>query len=192
MEVEYALTANLELSDTPQGQGNGSYRIGPGTAVIRYEVRNGAPTGAVELVSYQMSEHFGIDAKTLFWTTHVKTDSQTTVGNDSCGVVARGVLSGQRLDWKSDIRGARTDGQVQCEGSLCGKFGAPPPGASALHVAPHDVRFQTWVFSPDMKRFSMAKTWMARSEQPKQTSHITLNGHEIGRHCTNTPLCGSR
>jgi hypothetical protein len=189
-DVEYSLSSNLELSDTPMGQGNGVYKIGPGTAVVHFE-RRGDGTMTAKMVSYSMKERFKVDAKTVFWKTHVTTDSRTTVGSDACGVVASGVLSGRTLDWKSDIRAARTDGTLTCDGSMCGKFGAPPSGTSQLHVAPHDTRFRAWVFAPDMRSFTMEKTWMSRSESPKQEAHITLTGKEVRRVCMTAPRCPS-
>jgi hypothetical protein len=183
LEVEYALTGNLILSDTPMGQGDGSYHVGPGTAVVRFALRNGEVAGPAKLVSYDMNERFKIDSRTVLWTTHVTTSSKTTVASDPCGVVATGNLAGHTLQLAGPLKGLRTDGTLSCDGSLCGKFGAPPPGSSPLHIAPHDVQFEPWVFTPDMKSFTMAKTLSARSDMPKQTSHITLTGHEVRRSC---------
>lgn len=183
VQVEYALSANLELSDTPMGQGDGVYKIGPGVAVVRYEQRT------AKLVGYEMTERFRIDSRTLFWKTHVINDSKTTVGHDACGVSATGNLSGRTLTWTTDVRGARTDGTTTCEGSLCGSFGAPPPGRSELHVPPHDPKFKPWVFAADMKTFTMEKSWMARSEMPKMTSHVAMAGREVRRTCVQVPKC---
>ena len=191
LTVEYTLSANLQLTETPMGKGDGVYRIGPGVAVLRFEQRDGVPSGPAQLVSYGMVERFKIDARTAFWRTHVTTDSRTTVASDSCGVVANARLVGRRLEWTSDVR-ARTDGKLTCVGSLCGKFGAPPSGTSALHVPPHDVRFNKWTFAPDMRSFTMESTWMATSESPKQTAHVALTGREVRRGCATVPQCPSR
>jgi hypothetical protein len=190
IEIDYALDGQLRLTDTPMGKGDGVYPVGPGTAVVRFEVQNGAPAGPAELVAYEMSERFRIDSRAVFWETHVTTDARTTVREDPCGVVARGALSGSRLDWSSDVRGARTDGRLICEGSLCGKFGAPPAGESPLHVAPHPVRFAAWAFTPDLARFTMASSWSAHSESPRQTSYVALVGREVSRRCAAPPRCG--
>ncbi len=189
IEVEYALSANLQLSDTPMGQGDGIYAIGPGVAVVRFEQRGGVPAGAAKLVGYEMTERFRIDSRTLFWKTHVLNDSKTTVAHDACGVSASGALSGRTLTWTTDVKGARTDGTTTCDGSLCGSFGAPPAGTSPLHIAPHDTRFSPWVFGADMKTFTMPKTWMARSESPRFTSHLALAGREVRRTCAPRPKC---
>jgi hypothetical protein len=183
LEVEYALTGTLILSDTPSGKGDGSYRVGPGTAIVRFALDRGGMAGPAKLVAYEMVERFRIDASVVFLSTHVTTAAKTTVGRDACGVVAHGNLSGNKLELTTPLRSSRTDGTVSCEGSLCGKLGAPPPGTSALHIPPHDVHFEPWVFGPDLKTFTMAETWSARSEAPKQTSHITLSGRELRREC---------
>jgi hypothetical protein len=186
-DANYTISANLELTDTPMGQGNGVYRIGPGTATVRFE-----PNGSAKLVGYEMVEHLSIDSKTLFWKTHVTTQSHTTVGADACGVVAPGSFAGRTLGWGADLHGVRTDGTITCDGSMCGSFGAPPPGTSALHIAPHDVGFAPWVFAPDMKTFTMARTWVSASEAPKQTAFIVLTGRETGRRCVTPPACPGR
>src|SRR5262245_8564139 len=171
VEVEYALSPSLELSDTPKGQGNGVYPIGPGKTVVRFDEHDGVPSGPAKMMAYETTERFAIQSTTLFWKTRVTTDAKTVVAKDACGVVASGNLKGSTLEWTTDIHGARTDGTLTCEGSLCGKFGAPPPGTSQLHIPPHDVRFHPWVFGPGNKTFTMGKTWLAHSESPKQTSH---------------------
>jgi hypothetical protein len=181
MEVEYRLSGTLELSDTPMGKANGTYRVGPGTAVIRYE-RDGS-ADAARMVAYDMSEHFTIQASALFWSTHLTTNATTRVSTDSCGVVASGVLSGRSLEWRSSIRGTRTDGTVTCDGSLCGKFGAPRSGTSSLHLPPQDVRFQPWVFGADGTSFTMGSSWMGHTERPAQTSRMTLSGRAVRRSC---------
>lgn len=183
LEVEYSLAGQLTLSDTPMGQGDGTYPVGPGRAIVRFSMRNGEVAGPAKLVAYEMNERFRIDNTTVFWTTHVTTSSKTTVGADTCGVVANGTLANRTLTFTSPLRGSRTDGTVTCEGSLCGKMGAPRPGSSPLQVPPHDVSFQPWVFGADLKTFTMAKTWSAHTESPKQTAHISLSGRELRREC---------
>jgi hypothetical protein len=191
LEVVYSLAGNLELTETPMGQGDGVYRIGPGTAVVRFDARNGVPTGPARLISYGMTDRFMVHSTTLFWNTHVTTEARTSVGQDACGIAATGFLSdsGRMLEWRSDIRAARTDGTITCEGSLCGKFGAPRAGKSEIHVPPHDTAFRPWVFAPDKRTFTMAKSLMSRSESPKQTSSLALSGREIRRQCVKVDAC---
>jgi hypothetical protein len=181
-EADYSLSANLELSDTPKGQGNGVYPIGPGSTKLRIEGNQ------VRMVAYSMTERLKIDSTTLFWKTHVSSDSKTTVGKDACGIVSTGVLDGRSIHWTSETN-ARTDGTISCDGSLCGSFGAPPSGTSPLHVPPHAVRFSPWTFSADMKTFTMPKTWMSQSDMPQQTAHVALSGRETKRTCVEANPC---
>ena len=146
-EVEYTLSEKLRLSDTPMGQGNGAYDVGPGRVVLRFEDQGGQPGGRVEMASYDVRQHFRIDAKTAFWSTHVSTDAHTRGTPDACGV-AEGVLRGSTLAWSSPVRGYRSDGTVTCDGSLCGKFGAPPRGESELHIGPDPVTLAPFQFLP--------------------------------------------
>lgn len=190
-QIEYALAAKLVLSDTPMGEGDGSYAIGPGTVALRYEDRNGAPGGAVQMLSYAMRESFVIKSKTLFWSTTVVTSSSTAATPDSCGVVARGALDSNRnIGWKTPLRGYHTDGTLTCGGSLCGKFGAPPRGEMQLHIGPNNVQFGPFVFAPDMKTFTMAATHVSKTSMPKQSAAVTLAGRETKRVCVPVPPCG--
>lgn len=188
-EIEYALSANLELSDTPMGQGDGVYPIGPGKAVLRFEDREGQPGGAAAMTSYEMREHFTVTSKALLWTTTVVTDTQTRATPDACGVAARGVLSRTTLAWSTPVNGYRTDGTLTCDGMLCGKFGAPPPGRSELHIGPRPVPFHAFELSKDLKTLVMPSTYVAKTDVPKQTAHVALAGREVRRSCVPPPPC---
>ncbi|MGZ3475594.1 MAG: hypothetical protein ACXWUG_16030, partial [Polyangiales bacterium] len=76
-EIEYNLSANLRLAETPMGEGNGVYKIGPGNTVLLFEDKGGQPGGNVRMLSYGMTEKFTIKAKTIVFTTTVVTDSKT-------------------------------------------------------------------------------------------------------------------
>jgi hypothetical protein len=141
------------------------------------------------MTAYEMRENFKIESTTLFWKTHVVTASKTTVGKDACGVAARGTLSGTTLQWTTPVQGYRTNGTLTCDGSLCGSFGAPPSGTSQLNVPPHNVQFNAFQFSPDMKTFTMGDTFVSKTTQPQQTAHITLSGRETRRACVPKPSC---
>ena len=190
-QIEYALNASLALSDTPMGEGDGSYRIGPGTVVLRYEDKNGEPAGNVQMLSYAMREHFTIKSKTLFWTTTVLTDTSTAATPDACAVVAAGTFdsASRTVRWRTPVRGYHTDGTLTCKGSLCGKFNAPPPGQMALHIGPSAVSFSPFVFSADRKTFAMASTHVAKTSMPKQSSAVTLAGREVRRACVPVAPC---
>ena len=188
-DVDYGLSASLKLTDTPMGAGNGVYTVGPGSVVIRYVNANGKLGSVARMRSYTMKEHFTIDSHVVFWTTHVVTETQTQTTPAMCGDVANGELTGQNLRWLTPLAGYRTDGTLTCEGSLCGNFGAPPPGKSELHIAPHGVPFSAFQFAPDMKTFTMPSTFVAKTDAPKQTAFIALAGREMRRTCVHVTPC---
>lgn len=179
-QSDYALSANLTLSDTPLGAGDGVYAIGPGEMTLRFEDKGGKPGGKVQMLAYKMRDHFVVKTRALFFTTTVKTRTNTRA-TPVGGIAAAGKLSGQRLDWSSKVRGYRTDGYLVCEGTLCGKFGAPPAGRSELHIGPNDVQFSSLTFSADLKRFTMPSTFVSKTKMPKQTAHVELKGREVAR-----------
>jgi hypothetical protein len=188
-DVEYALTAKLQLSETPMGQGDGEYPIGPGTLTLRYEDVGGKPGGRVKLLSYQVRQAFSVASKNLFWTTQVSTDATTRKTPDACGAAAEGQLTGTTIGWSSPVTGFVTDGFLTCDGTFCGKFGAPPPGKSPLHLGPSPVTFVPFRFSADMQTFAMSSTFVAKTDAPKQTSHLTLAGRETRKTCAALAPC---
>lgn len=188
-DVEYTLAARLQLADTPMGAGNGIYAIGPGSAVLRFANVNGAPGGAVQMRSYAMREFFRIDSTALFWKTHVITDTKTATAPNACGDVAKGKLEGGSVRWLTSIVGYRTDGTLNCDGSLCGSFGAPPSGTSELHIPPHSVAFGPFRFAADMKTFTMVSTFVSKTDSPKQTAYLALSGREARRTCVRAAPC---
>lgn len=193
-QIEYALNATLTLTDTPMGEGDGNYNIGPGKVVLRYEDRNGEPVGNVQMISYNMREAFTIQSKTLFWKTTVVTNTNTAATPDACAIAAQGTLDpGTRnVRWRTPVRGYRTDGTITCSGSMCGKFGAPPPNETQLHIGPNNVQFSPFVFGPDMKTFTMASTHVSKTSMPKQSAAVSLAGRETKRACVPVPACGGR
>ncbi len=188
-EIEYALSANLELSDTPMKQGDGIYPVGPGDVVLRFDDQDGQPAGHVKMLTYSMRQAIKVVSKALFWTTTVTTDTTTRATPNPCGISAEGTLAGPTLAWTSPVREVRSDGTLNCDGSLCGKFGAPPPGRSALHIGPLPVQFQSFQFSRDMKTFTMPSTFVSKTEDPKQTAHVALSGRETRRACVKVRAC---
>jgi len=179
-DVEYGVTARLELSDTPMGQGDGIYPIGPGRLVLRFEDRGGQPGGRVKMIAYDMPQAFRVVSSTLFWKTTVATRATTLGVLNPCSE-PEGILDGTTIAWSRPVRDMLTDGTLTCDGAFCGKFGAPPPGQSPLHIGPDPVFFQPFRFSDDMKTFTMGKTFVARTPMPKQTSYIALAGRETAR-----------
>jgi len=189
-DIEYALSANLSLSDTPMGKGDGVHAVGPGSVVLRFENRDGQPAGEVKMLSYNMREHFTIKTKALVFTTTVVTDTTTTATPGACSVVDWGALGANRVvAWRTPANGYRTDGTITCDGTLCGKFGAPPSGKSELHIPPHPVPLSSFTFAPDMKTFTMPSTRVSKTDTPKQTAEIALAGREVRRACVQAPAC---
>jgi hypothetical protein len=184
-QVEYSIAGNLQVSDTLMRAGDGTYPVGPGRMVLRFD-RAGGP---VALLSYELPERFGIEVRKVFWTTRVNTDAVGRITPGACGRAASGTLQGSTLVWSSRVDGLRTDGTLECKGSMCGKFGAPAPGTSPLHVGPSSVAFQPFEFGRDGKTFTMASTLVSRSEVPKQTAHLSLSGREVRRSCAPMDPC---
>lgn len=170
------------------GKGNGTYKIGPGTALLHFDDQGGQPGGHVRLISYTMKEQFTITAKTLGFTTTVVTDSASRATPDKCGVAADGTLSpDDKVVWSTKVHGYRTDGTLDCNGSLCGTFGAPPSGKSEVHIGPGPVTFLPFVFAADGKTFTMNEVFVSKTDMPKQTAHLSLSGRELRRTCAPTP-----
>ncbi len=182
-EIEYALRANLKLTDTPLGQGDGVVQIGPGRVVLRFQDSDGKPGGAVQMRRYEMRDHFTVKTRTLFWNTVVENDTKTQATPDGSGVAAAGTLSKNQIAWSTPVRGYRVDGKITCTGAMCGKFGAPPPGTTEIHIGPNPVQFSAFTFSPDLKRLGMPYTFVTKTKMPKQTSYVELKGHEVKRSC---------
>ena len=185
-DLEYGLSGNLELSDTPLGQGDGIYPVGPGSIVLRTDDVAGKPGGRVRVMSYEMHEVFKVVAKTLFWATTVNTNTTTRAVGEPCAA-SEGELVGTALRWNRPLPDVRTDGTLLCDGSFCGKFGAPPAGPSEIHLPAHPSSFKTFQFSADMRTFTMASTFVSKTDAPKQTAHIALSGRELRRSCV--PTC---
>jgi hypothetical protein len=185
-DAVYSVSGNLQLSDTPMGAGNGTYAVGPGKVVLRFDPR----AGSVKLLAYEMSERFGVEAKKIFWKTRVDTDATArATPTGACGHAAEGAMQGRTLVWSTKIEGLRTDGTLDCKGSMCGKFGAPPPGTSPLHVGPEPVQLQPFEFSADGKTFTMPSAFLSKTESPKQTAHLAISGREVSRSCAPVDAC---
>jgi hypothetical protein len=178
VDVEYAFSANLLLTGTPLGEGNGLHPIGPGRAVLRYE-----RGGRVTMRSCSLHMKFVTNAKTLFWKTSIETDAETRWSPDARGVVAEGRLEGQRVVWIGPTRGFETDGTLTCSGSMCGKFGVPPTGKSELHMKPTPKNLRPFEVSADLSTIKMPYTKIAQTDSPPQTSIVAVHGKEVRRTC---------
>src|SRR5207244_1843282 len=97
---------NLQLSDTPMGQGDGTYRIGPGRAVIRFEGDH------AKLLAYTMDQHFTIRPSAVFWSASVATNTRAAMRDGSS---IDGVFDGHAIRWSSGVPYS-VDGTLQCTG----------------------------------------------------------------------------
>ncbi|HVY45109.1 MAG TPA: hypothetical protein VHB21_04480 [Minicystis sp.] len=182
-QIEYAVNANVNISDTLFGGGDGTYPNGPGKVVLRFEDVDGAPGGHAKLVEYTMHDTFTVVSHGLFWEARVTASAVSHTTPNASGAAAEGVLDGRTLRWNGPWTGMRTDGALLCSGALCGRFGAPPEGRSDLHVAPHPVRAQPFEFAPDFKTFRMPYAIVSQQSSPRQTSRIQLAAREVRRTC---------
>ncbi len=182
-EVEYTLAGDLQLTETPMKQADGTYPVGPGRVVLRFEDKDGQPGGRASMISYSLNEHFTVKSQALFWTTTIVVDARSRGTPGPSGAAAEGILRWSTLEWGTPVRGYRTDGSATCDGALCGKFGAPRPGQSELHILPGPVQFRPFEFAEDLKSFTMPYTFVSETDAPKQRSRLALSGQEARRSC---------
>ncbi|HEX4513866.1 MAG TPA: hypothetical protein VH054_10030 [Polyangiaceae bacterium] len=188
-EVEYTLAAQVELSDTAMGAGDGVHAIGPGALVLHFDNVHGAPGGNAKLMTYDMTDQFTVNAKVVGIGTSVVNDTHTKTTPNICGVAAQGMLDGRVLRWGTLWNGIHTDGHLTCSGSMCGRMGAPPAGQSEVHTPAHPAVFKPFEYAPDLKTFHMDYSVTAKSTNPSQTSKITFNGRESKRSCIYVKPC---
>jgi hypothetical protein len=181
-EVEYALTGELRVTETPYGLANGAHKVGPGKMVLRFE-----PGGHVSLLSYSMQQAFGVEISAFFSTMTIRAETTTRATPDACGVAAEGNVKDTNVVWSTLVRGVHTDGTLTCDGSRCGSMGAPAPGTGTVKVGPNDVRVRPFEFTRDWKTFTMPFTFAVKTDTPKQTSFLALTGHEAQRTCVALP-----
>jgi len=188
VEVEYALSANLKLADTFMGAGDGVYRTGPGRVVVRWSHPE-QEHGVAQMISYELHQPFNMETTALFWSAKLASDSTAQGTPDRCGMVASGSFAGRRLTWGSAVNGYHIDGNVRCEGSLCGRFGAPVSGDNVIRIAPSQVPFKPFEFAADRKTFTMDYVVVSRADSPKQTTLVSLAGREVRRACVAARPC---
>jgi hypothetical protein len=182
VDVQYDVAANLRISGTTMGAGDGVHRVGPGAIVLRFDRRPGG--GSVKLLTYDLRERFAVEAKALFWTTRVTTDVKVGASRSSRSVVAEGSLLDHTLRWDGKANGFRSDGTLTCDGSMCGQFGAPPSGKSEVHLGPSSIELKPFEFAADMKTFSMPYALVSESDSPSQRTQVAIAGREVRRACS--------
>jgi hypothetical protein len=180
-DVEYDVAASVVVRNTPFGAANGVYAMGSGKITLRIADQPGHE--AVKLMSYELVNRLTVDAKVAMLSTRVVTASRTSTARDACEGSAQGTLRDGTLTWDSKVTGYRSDGTMECSGSMCGKFGAPPEGTSPFHDAPAAIRFSPFTFSADGSTFTMPYTLVSSSDSPRQTTYLGLSGRRVKRFC---------
>jgi hypothetical protein len=180
VDVDYAIARNTELRNTRMGAGDGVFPSGTGTLRLRFEGPPG-PSRGVRLLSFDAHGAFEVVARAVFWVTRIVTDAHNTVHPGGTAGAARGTLRDGAITWSTKVAGYHSDGTLTCEGTMCGSFGAPPRGVSPFREGPTDVTFPPFVFSRDMRTFTMTSALV--SSTPERSVFIALAGREIARSC---------
>jgi hypothetical protein len=188
-DVEYALAAQLRISDTKMRAGDGIHNIGPGRLVLHFDNVNGQPGGSVRVITYEMADHFTVHAQMFGASTTVLNETETRATPSVCGGSAEGTFREGVVRWSTPWNGIHRDGRVECSGSMCGKMGAPPGGPSELHTSPHAATFESFEYGPDGKTFQMDCAMIEQSSSPRQASSIALSGRETRRACVYVKPC---
>lgn len=178
-DVTYAIDGNLRITGTPLGAGDGIHPVGPGTLTLRLYTRS----SRAQLIAFDLRVHFAVNPSAIAWNATVVTDAAVRVTPDASGVVASGWLLDGVLRWTGPVRGYRTEGVLICDGTLCGKFGAPPPGRSNLQSPPVPVRFQALRFDGGSETFQMPYALVSESDSPPQRTYLAIAGRRTLKRC---------
>jgi hypothetical protein len=179
VDVSYAVSANLKITDTTMGAGDGTHRVGPGQIVLRFDYRGDHPH--VTLRAYDLRQTFTVVAKALMWTTRVTTDIEMRAPQSM--PAAEGTLEAHTIRWGGHADGVTSDGTLVCDGTMCGKFGAPPSGRSEVHRGPSTIELKPFEFGQDMKTFAMPFALVSQSDSPKERTLMAISGREMKRAC---------
>jgi hypothetical protein len=180
-DVEYNVVANVVIRNTALGAANGVYSLGSGKMTLRIAKQAGPST--VRLMSYELMNRLTIEAKVAMLSTRVVTLAHTSVAHDACNGSAQGTLHDGTVTWNTKVAGYHSDGTMECTGSMCGGFGAPPRGISPFHDAPPAIYFSPFTFSSDGSTFTMPYTFASKSDSPRQTTYLALSGRRVKQFC---------
>ncbi len=179
-EIQYAIAGTVQITETTMGAGNGAFPVGPGTLVLRVDTQ----ALRAMLLRFDLHEHFALHPSAIMWKATVVTDTAVRVAPDRTGAAASGRWSGDGvLQWDAPLRNYRSDVALTCDGSLCGKFGAPPQGQSELHQTPGAIRLHPFRFDREGQTFQMDFTLVSSSEAPHQRTYLALAGRRTARTC---------
>lgn len=179
-DLEYSITGSLRIAETPMAAGDGTFPIGPGTLVLRVDAR----PPRVSLMDLQLHERFAIRPTAVMWKATLVTDVTARALPDGAAAVAVGSRTVDGVvQWAAPLKMYRSDGVLTCDGSLCGRLGAPPPGRSELHQASRNVRLQPFRFDRDGQGFRMDFTLVSSAESPRQRTYLALVGRRTRKSC---------
>jgi hypothetical protein len=179
-ELEYSITGSLRITGTATGAGDGTFPVGPGTLVLRIDAR----AAGVSLMGFQLHERFSIHPTAMMWNAIIVTDVAARASSDGAGAVALGTRTGDGIvRWAGPLSAYRSDGVLTCDGSLCGKFGAPTAGRNDLHQVSRTVRLQPLRFDHDGQVFRMDAALVSSSESPRQRTYLALSGRRTTKRC---------
>jgi hypothetical protein len=177
---QYQINGTLRITDTAMGAGNGSFPVGPGMLVLRVDTQAARAT----LVRFDLQERFAIRPNAVLWHATLLTDTAARALPDATGAAASGRwLQDGVLRWDTPLHDYRSDGALTCDGSLCGKFGAPPPGRSVLHQASAAIRLEPFRFDRTGQTFQMDFALVSSSEAPRQRTYLALAGRRMTSIC---------
>lgn len=189
-DAEYLVDTSVLLKGTPMGAADGVHPLGRGRMRLRFQpnVRG----ESVKLMSYVIDNRMTVETNVAFIKTTVVAESRTKTLEDACHGSALGSLSGSKLTWQGAVRGYGSEGVLRCDGVMCGKFGAPPKGASPLRDHPSELHFGQFVFSPDGSTFTMPYTEVQTTTPGNQHTFLALSGRRLTHACVAEPAaCGS-
>jgi hypothetical protein len=176
----YQINGTLRITDTAMGAGDGTFPVGPGTLELRVDAQSARTT----LVRFDLQERFAIHPNAVMWRATVVTNTAAHAVPDASGAAAIGRwLRDGVLQWDAPLHNYRSDGALTCDGSLCGKFGAPPPGRSELHQASTAIRLEPFRFDPTGQTFQMGFALVSSSEAPRQRTYLALAGRRLTSTC---------
>jgi hypothetical protein len=179
-EVRYVTSGILHIAETKMGAGDGYFPVGPGTLVLRVD----AHTGHVELAAFELHERFAIRPNAALWSATVTTDAWAHLAPNARPADVQGRLAGDGvLHWSAPLRSYRSDGALVCDGTLCGKFGAPASGRTELHAATAEVRLEPLRLARDGATFQMDYTLVSESQSPHQKTYLALAGRRAQESC---------
>jgi hypothetical protein len=181
-DSDYAVVAHVVVRNTAFGAANGEYLLGSGT--MRLHAEGGRDPWRVTLTAFELLNHLTVAVRAAVVSGQIVTLSRTSVTHDASGSSAQGSLRGGVLTWTTPVTGYRSDGTMECSGSMCGKFGAPPKGASPFHDVPPTVAFNPFTFSADGGTFTMPYALLSKADSPRQTTYLSLAGRLVRRVCT--------